>query len=92
MKNVFVTIVQKTFGTDRFEMTESFCCGFDPHLALPVRLPGIATGWSAERIEVRVRRAGFRLWHADRDRFDPVDRVLQNQSAGGDKLHCDFMR
>src|SRR5262249_48089838 len=62
MKNVFVTIVKKPLGTDGLEMTVSSYCGFDPHLALRVRL-----SLARERIEVRVRHAGFRLWCANRD-------------------------
>src|SRR5438094_9638776 len=56
MKNVFVTIVQEALRANRLEMTVSSYCGFDPHLALRVRL-----SLARERIEVRVRRAGFRL-------------------------------
>src|SRR5205823_1524466 len=84
MKNIFVTIVQEALRADRLEMTEGNRIGLHPHPALRVRL-----SLARERIEVRVRRAGFRLWHADRDRFDPVERVLQLEGTA--QRHDNFM-
>ena len=76
MKNVFVAIVQKPLRTDRLEMAERFYRGLDPHLALRVRL-----SLARERIEVRVRRAKSARRDIDPDRFDPMNCVLQNESA-----------
>src|SRR6266498_4015357 len=87
MKDVLMAVIQKSFRVDRFEMAERFGTAVDLHLALRVRLPGIATGWSVERIEVRV--APFSV---DRNGFDPVNRVLQNKPAQGRQLDHNFMR
>src|SRR5436305_8818910 len=90
MKNIFVAIVKEARRINWLEMAVCFGSAVDPHLALRVRLPGIATGWSAERIEVRVRRACPSLCRIDRDRFDPVNRILQNKHIT--QFDCDFMR
>src|SRR5919109_1940694 len=65
VKNVFVAIVEKSFGIDRLKVAECFGVSFNPHLALRVRA-GIATGRSAERIEVRIARRGSFLDTVDR--------------------------
>ena len=75
MKDVLVAIVKKPLRIDWLEMTKRLYRCFDFHLALRVRV-GVATGRSAERIEVSV--APFSV---DRNRFDPVNRVLQKKSA-----------
>src|SRR5436309_14191729 len=89
MKNIFVAIVKETWRIDWFEMAVCFDSAVDSHLALRVRV-GIATGRSAERIEVRVRRACPSLCRIDRNRFDPVNRILQNKHIT--QFDCDFMR
>src|SRR5215475_2287671 len=73
MKDVFVTIIKKPFGIDWLEMTERFDTSFDPHLALRVRLGGIATGRSVERIGVKVAHVGFLRSRVDGNRLDPVN-------------------
>jgi hypothetical protein len=88
VKNVFVAIVQKSLGIDGFKMTERFDAAFDPHLALRVRV-GIATGRSAERMEVRVGRGRSFLNSVDRNRFDPVNRVLQHEKLA--QRHHNFV-
>ena len=62
MKNIFVAIVEKSRRIDRLEMTKRFDTAFDLTRRFRVRV-GIATGRSAERIEVRV---GRRLFHRPR--------------------------
>src|SRR5215472_5274493 len=57
VKNIFVAVVEKSFGIDRLKMAKRFDTVFDPHPALRVGV-GNATGRSAERIEVRVGRTG----------------------------------
>jgi hypothetical protein len=74
MKNIFMTIVQKSWRIDRLEMAERFEAAFDPHPALRVRL-----SLTRERIEVRVAHVGFSIVCVDRYGFDPVNRVLQNE-------------
>jgi hypothetical protein len=76
VKDVLVTIVKKPLGIDRLEMTKRFYRCFDPDLALRVRL-----SLARERIEVRVERPGASPCRIDRNRFDPVNRVLQKKSA-----------
>src|SRR5262245_48548828 len=66
VKDVLMAIVKKSLRIDRLEMTVCFDVGFDPPLALGVRLSGIATWWSVERIEVRVARFAVNC-----DRLDP---------------------
>src|SRR5512132_3376204 len=73
VKDVLVAIVKKPLRIDWLEMTKRFYRCFDPDLALRVRL-----SLARERIEVRV--APFSI---DRNRFDPVNRVLQKKSARG---------
>ena len=75
VKDAFMTIVKKPLRIDWLEMTVRFYRGFDTHLALRVRV-GIATGRSAEKIEVRIVP-----FSVDGNRFDPVNRVLQKKSA-----------
>src|SRR5438093_13622889 len=89
MKNIFVAIVKKARRIDWFEMAVCFDSAVDPHLALRVWVE-IATGRSAERIEVRVRRACLSLCRIDRDRFDPVNRTLQNKHIT--QFDCYLMR
>jgi hypothetical protein len=78
MKNVFMAVVEKSRRIDRLEMTKGFEATFDPHPALRVWV-GIATGRSAERIEVRVASVCFSFDRVDRDGFDPMNRVLQHE-------------
>ena len=66
MKDVLVAIVKKPFRIDWFEVTVRFYLCFDPHLALRVRL-----AVAKERIEVSAAPSS-----GDRNRFDPVNRVL----------------
>ncbi len=73
MKDVLVAIVKKPLRIDWLEMTKRFYRCFGPHLALRVRL-----SLARERIEVRM--APFSV---DRNRLDPVNRVLQKKSARG---------
>src|SRR4029077_5461776 len=82
MKDVLVAIVKKPLRIDWLEMTVRFYRCFDPHLALRVPL-----SLARERIEVRV--APFSV---DRNRLDPVNRVLQKKSArGGRQLDHDLV-
>src|SRR4029077_14678289 len=71
VKNVLVAIVKKPVRINWLEMTKRLSRWFDPHLALRVRL-----SLARERNEVRVV-----LFSVDRNRFDPVNRVLQKKSA-----------
>ena len=71
MKDVLVAIVKKALRIDWLEMTKRFYRCFDPHLALRARL-----SLARDRIEVRVA-----LFSVDRNRLDPVNRVLQKKSA-----------
>jgi hypothetical protein len=70
MKNVFVAVIKKALGADRFEMAVGSCTYLCPHLAPHVLLS------LRERIEVRA--AALFIWprRIDRDRFDPVNCVL----------------
>lgn len=82
VKNVLVAIVKKPLRIDWLEMTKRFYRCFDPHLALRVRL-----SLARERIEVRIVPSSV-----DRNRFDPVNRVLQKKSArGGRQLDHDLV-
>ena len=80
VKDVLVAIVKKPLRSDWLEMTKRFYRCFDPHRSLRVRL-----SLARERIEVRV--APFSV---DRNRLDPVNRVLQKKAArGGRQLDHD---
>ena len=81
MKNVFVSIVKKSLRIYRFEMTEGAnCCSrFPVESAAPMRLLGAC----------RVARRATATTIVDRDRFDPVDRVLQLEGTA--QHHHDFM-
>src|SRR4029453_12575252 len=71
VKDVLMVVVEKLFLVDWLEVTERFYRGFDPHLALDVRL-----SLARERIEVRAARFSF-----DRIRLYPVNRVLQKKAS-----------
>src|SRR5262249_36264470 len=60
MKNVFMTIIEKSRRIDRLEMTKSLEATFDLHPALRVRLSLVR-----ERIKVRVGRLAFFFDHVD---------------------------
>ena len=85
VENIFVAIVEKSRRIDRLEMTNRFDTAFDPHLALRVRL-----SLARERMEVRVGVAGFSIGRVDRDGFNPVNRVLQNEKLA--QRHDDLVR
>src|SRR5262249_44981556 len=89
MKNVFVAVVEKASRADWLGMTVSYRIGLHPHPALLVRV-GIATGQSTERNEVRLGRARSSLRRIDRDRFDPVNSILQHKKIA--KRQHDLMR
>ena len=71
VKDILVAIVKKPLRIDWLEMTKRFDRCFDPHLAHRVRL-------SLARARIKVSVAPFCV---DRNRFDPVNRVLQKKSA-----------
>src|SRR5439155_5103162 len=81
MKNIFVTIVQEALGADRLEMTvRANCCSrFPVESAAPICLLPSR----------RVARRATATTIVDRDRFDPVERVLQLEGTA--QRHDDFM-
>jgi hypothetical protein len=65
-------------------MPECFEAAFNPHPALRGRL-----SLARERIEVRVVRVSFCFVSIKRNRFDPVNRVLQYEKLA--QRHHDFV-
>src|SRR5438874_7524049 len=81
MKNIFVTIVQEALRADRLEMTvRANCCSrFPVESAAPICLLPSR----------HVARRATATTIVDRDRFDPVDRVLQLEGTA--QRHDNFM-
>src|SRR5438094_5397038 len=91
MKNIFVTIVQEALRADRLEMTvRANCCS---------RFPACRAGAMGRRVESaapmcllpsrRVSRRATATTIVDRERFGPVERVLQLEGTA--QRHDDFM-
>src|SRR5438067_4115230 len=82
MKNIFVTIVQEALRADRLEMTvrANWCSRFPVESAAPICLLPSR----------RVARRATATTIVDRDRFDPVERVLQLEGTA--QPHDDFVR
>ena len=82
MKNVFVAIIEKSRGIDRLEMTERANCS---------RFPACRAEATRRRVgSARVARRATATMIVDRDGFDPVNRVLQNEKLA--QRHHDFVR
>ena len=83
VENVFVAIVEKSRRIDRLEMTEraNGCSRFPASRAEATR----------RRVgSARVARRATATMIVDRDGFDPVNRVLQNEKLA--QRHHDFVR
>lgn len=81
MKNVFVAIIEKSLRIDRLEMAKraNSCRRF--------RVGSVF--WIGSSAAPRVAYRATATMIVDRDGFDPVNRVLQNEKLA--QLHHDFV-